>query len=78
MCIPSPLMPQGTSVGYAGTLRGGKRVSFSEYAEEFQFSPRGSDASSSVGSFTEEDILTAQGDAGPDKRYCCFCNCNFA
>ena len=49
----------GTSVNYAGTSR--KRVSFADYAEEFQYEAEASEDSGSVRSITEEELLAAQG-----------------
>jgi len=57
MFAPGGIKPPtaGTSVDYVGTSR--KRVSFSEYVEEYQFSP----ASSGLQSLTEDEVLAAQG-----------------
>jgi hypothetical protein len=53
------------SVGYLGTSR--KRVSFSEYSEQFDFLPSdhtsdNEDDAASVESITEEELLARQGE----------------
>lgn len=62
LCVPT--LPTTRSVGYLGTSR--KRVSFSEYSEQWDFTPSdggdgGSDGEGSAGSISEDELLAAQG-----------------
>lgn len=62
---PPSLQDTAISVAYKGTMSGNKRVSWAEYAEEYEFEPHGGSGSDderdSVVSMTEEELLEAQG-----------------